>query len=155
MGAIKQQLRADLTAAMKARDKFAKGTLRMALAAIQYAEVAGDEAVELTDDQEIAVLTREQRSRADSAATYAQAGRADLAEKEGAEAEFLKKYLPQPLTEAELTAIVDEEVARAATELKAAPTMKQMGTIVRAVNARAKGRAEGKTVATMVRARLG
>lgn len=154
MGTMKQRLRDDLTAAMKARDEFAKSTLRMALAAIQYAEVAGDVSVDLTDEQVIALLTKEQRSRAESAATYAQAGRTDLAEKEGAEAEFLKKYLPQPLTEDELRVIVDEEIAKVAEELGASPTMKQMGGIVRAVNARTTGRADGKTVASLVRARL-
>ncbi len=154
MGEIKNQLRTDLTAAMKARDEFAKSTIRMALGAIQYAEVAGDEARELTKDEEIAVLTKEQRSRAESAETYAGAGRPELAEKESAEADFLARYLPQPLTEDELVAMVDAEVARSAEELGEQPTMKQMGGIVKAVNAQVAGRADGKTVATLVRQRL-
>lgn len=155
MGAIKDRLRADLTAAMKARDEFAKSTIRMALGAIQYAEVAGDEARQLSETEEVAVLTKEQRSRAESAQTYADAGRPELAEKEAAEAEFLARYLPQPLTEDELVVIVDRQVALAEAELGAKPTMKQMGAIVRAVNEQVVGRADGKTVAGLVRQRLG
>nr|WP_208390436.1 GatB/YqeY domain-containing protein [Brooklawnia cerclae] len=155
VGAIKERLRADLTAAMKARDDFAKSTLRMAIGAIQYAEVAGEQAKELTDAEEIAVLTKEQRTRIESAETYAAAGRPELAEKESGEATLLARYLPQPLTDDELTAIVDEEVAKVEAELGSKPTMKQMGGLVKAVNARVAGRADGKTVATQVRARLG
>ncbi len=155
MATIKDRLRADLTAAMKARDEFAKSTIRMALGAIQYAETAGDEARELTDAEETAVITKEQRSRAESAETYAAAGRPELAAKEAAEAEYLARYLPQPLTEDELVAIVDAQMAAAEAELGARPTMKQMGAIVRAVNEEVAGRADGKTVAGLVKARLG
>ena len=154
MGAIKKQLRADLTTAMKNRDEFAKSTLRMAIAAIQYGETAGDEARELSDDEEIAILTKEHHNRAESAETYRQAGRDDLADKEAGEAKLLENYLPSPLSDEELAKIVDEQVAASAAEIGSQPTMKQMGSIVKAVNAIVKGRAEGKTVATMVRARL-
>lgn len=154
MGEIKARLQADLTAAMKARDEFAKSTIRMALGAIQYAEVAGDQARELSATEELAVLSKEQRSRTESAQTYAEAGRPQLAEKEAAEAEFLARYLPQPLSEAELVEIVDAQVAAAAAELGGPPTMKQMGAIVRAVNEQVTGRADGKTVAGLVRQRL-
>ncbi len=155
MGVIKDQLRADLTAAMKARDEFAKSTIRMALGAIQYAEVAGEQARALSESEEIAVLTKEQRSRTESAETYAAAGRPELASKEAAEAEFLTRYLPQQLSADELVAIVDEQVAQAEAELGAKPSMKQMGAIVRAVNEQVAGRADGKTVAGLVRQRLG
>lgn len=155
MGAIKDRLRADLTAAMKARDEFAKSTIRMALGAIQYAETSGDIARDLSEAEEIAVLTKEQRSRAESAETYAAAGRTELATKEAAEAEYLARYLPQPLTEDELVTIVDAQVAAVAAELGSQPTMKQMGAIVRSVNEQVAGRADGKTVATLVRQRLG
>lgn len=155
MATIKDRLRADLTAAMKARDEFAKSTIRMALGAIQYAEVAGDEARGLSEAEEIAVITKEQRSRSESAETYAAAGRPELAEKEAAEADFLARYLPQPLSEDELVAIVDARMAAAEAELGAKPTMKQMGAIVRAVNEEVAGRADGKTVAGLVKARLG
>lgn len=150
MGAYKDRLKTDLAAALRAKDEAAKGNIRMLLAAITNAEVAGATAKQLSDVEELAVLTREHRQRKDSAQTYADAGRSDLADKETSEAEFIATYLPTPLTDDELKAIVAEEIA--AFE---APTMKQMGQIVKAVNARAAGRAEGKTVATLVRAALG
>ncbi|WIY83721.1 GatB/YqeY domain-containing protein [Propionimicrobium sp. PCR01-08-3] len=154
MGDIKNQLRKDLTTAMKQRDDFAKSTIRMALAAIQYAEVAGDEAHDLSEAEEIKVLTKEQHSRTESAETYAAAGRPELAEKEAAEAEFLGRYLPKQLSEAELTAIVDAQMAATEAELGAKPTMRQMGSIVKAVNEKVAGQADGKTVATLVKARI-
>lgn len=150
MGIHKDQLKADLATALRAKNEAAKGNIRMLLAALTNAEVAGATAKQLTDDEELAVLIKEHRQRKDSAQTYAEAGRQDLADKETSEAEFIAAYLPTPLTEAELKDIVAEEVAAFD-----APTMKQMGQIVKAVNARVAGRAEGKTVAALVRAALG
>lgn len=154
MAELAEQLKVDLTAAMKARDDAAKSTLRMAIAALRNESVAGDEARELTLAEEQAVLTKEVRKREDSAQTYADANRPELAEKEAAEAKFLAAYLPAALNDDELKALVGEEVAKAEAELGAKPTMKQMGGIVRAVNERAAGRADGKTVAGLVRAAL-
>ena len=154
MGEIKNRLRKDLTAAMKQRDDFAKSTIRMALAAIQYAEVAGDQARDLSEAEEISIITKEQRSRTESAQTYADAGRPELAEKEAAEADFLTRYLPQPLSQDELVAIVDAQMAATEAELGAKPTMRQMGAVVKAVNEKVAGRADGKTVAGLVKARI-
>lgn len=154
MAELKDRLRADRVTAMKARDELAKNTLGMALSAIQVEEVAGEVARELTDDEVLKVLTREVAKRKDSAEAYTAGNRPELAEKELAEAAVLQAYLPAALTEAELDAIVAGEVAAAAAELGAAPTMKQMGQIIKAVNARAAGRAEGATVAAKVRAAL-
>lgn len=153
MGASKERLKADLAAALRARDEHAKTTIRALMAAIATEEVAGDTARELSDDEELKVITREQRKRRESAETYADAGRDDLATKEAAEADFIAAYLPQPLTAEELQVIVDEEVAavRAAGE---EPSMRNMGSIVKAVNTRAAGRADGGTVAGLVRAAL-
>ncbi len=150
MGATKDRLRQDLAIAMRAKDDAAKGTIRMMLAAIRVDEVAGDAQRELSDAEELTVLTKEMRKRVDSAETYAAAGRTDLAEQETSEAEFIAGYLPAPLTEQELTELVDAEIAA----LDDPPTMKQMGTLVKAVAARAEGRAEGKAIAAMVRSRL-
>lgn len=150
MGATKDRLKKDLAAALRAKDEAAKTNIRMMLGAITVEEVAGAVARELSDAEELAVITKEAHKRRDSAATYADAGRADLAEKEAAEAEFISGYLPAPLSPAELTAIVDEEVA----SLGQAPTMKDMGTLVKAVSAKAAGRAEGKEIAALVRARI-
>jgi len=155
MAELKDRLRADRVVAMKARDELAKNTLGMALTAIQLEEVAGDVARELTDDEVLKVLTREAAKRKDSAEAYAAGNRPELAEKELAEAALLQAYLPAALSEAEVDALVAEEVAAAAAALGAQPTMKQMGQVIKAVNARAQGRAEGATIAAKVRSALG
>lgn len=154
MAGLKDRLRADRDAARKARDELAKDTLGMALTAIQLAEVAGEVARELSDDEVLQVLTREVAKRKDSAQAYTDGKRPELAEKELAEAAVLQAYLPAALFAAEVDAMVAEEVAAAAAALGAAPTMKQMGQIIKAVNARTQGRAEGAVVAAKVRAAL-
>jgi len=155
MAELKDRLRADRVVAMKARDELAKNTLGMALTAIQLEEVAGEVARELTDDEVLKVLTREAAKRKDSAEAYAAGRRPELAEKELAEAAILQAYLPAALSEGELDALVAEEVAAAAAALGAQPTMKQLGQVIKAVNARAQGRAEGAVVAAKVRSALG
>lgn len=150
MGATKDRLRQDLAIAMRAKDDAAKGTIRMMLAAIRVDEVAGDAQRELSDAEELTVLTKEMRKRVDSAETYAAAGRTDLAEQETSEAEFIAGYLPALLTQQELAELVDGEIAA----LDEPQTMKQMGALVKAVAAKAEGRAEGKAIAAMVRSRL-
>ncbi len=154
MAGLKDTLRADRIAAMKARDEIAKNTLGMALTAIQLEEVAGTVARELSDDEVVKVLTREVAKRKDSAQAYADGKRPELAEKELAEAAVIQAYLPAALTDDEVDGLVAEEVAAAAAALGEAPTMKQMGQVIKAVNARAQGRAEGAVVAAKVRAAL-
>ena len=153
MGSIKVQLKSDLADALRARDDFAKSNIRMLMAAITTEEIAGDSPVELTDGQEVDVVAKEQRKRRDSAAIYADAGRADLAEREAAEAEYMARYLPVPLSDDEVKVIVAEEVD-ALIAGGETPSMKHMGGLVKAVNARAAGRAEGKVVAGFVRSAL-
>jgi uncharacterized protein YqeY len=150
MADLKDRLRADLTAAMKARDAFRTGVLRMVFSAIQNEEVAGESARELSHAEEEAVLGREVRKRKESAEAYDAGGRPELAEKERAEVELLATYLPTPLTEAEVDAIVAEEVAA----VGAGAGMRAMGQVIKAVNARAKGRADGSVVAAKVKAAL-
>lgn len=154
MAGLKDRLRADRVAAMKARDEIAKSTLGMALTAVQVEEVAGEAARELSDDEVLKVLAREVAKRKDSAQAYTDGKRPELADKELAEAAVLQAYLPAALTEDELDALVAQEVAAAAASLGEAPAMKQMGQIIKAVNARAQGRAEGAVVAAKVRAAL-
>lgn len=154
MSELKDTIQADMVAAMKAHDELTKSTLRMAVAAIKNEQVAGSEARELSDDEVIAVLNREVAKRRDSAEAYTTGKRPELAAKELAEVEVLQRYLPAALTEAELDAIVAEEVAAAAAQLGAAPSMKQMGLVIKAVNARAAGRAQGAAVAAKVKAAL-
>ncbi len=153
MAATKDQLKRDLTAALRAKDEHAKTTIRMMMAAISVEETAGRQARELDDAEELAVLTKEMRKRRDSASTYAQAGRQDLAERESSEAEFIAGYLPAPLSEEELDGIVAQEVDRIR-DSGVVPSMRNMGAVVGAVNARAAGRADGAVVAAKVKERL-
>ncbi len=149
---LKDRLQADLTAAMKARDAVTTSTIRMLRAAITNAEVAGDQAVELSDAETIAVLQTEAKRRTEAADVYEQAGRADSAAKERAELAVIQRYLPAALSDAELTALVDEEVARAAEQGASGP--KAMGAVMKAVRERAGAGADGARVAALVKARL-
>jgi len=149
MAEVKERLRADLTAAMKARDSFTTGVLRMAIAAIGNEEVAGNAARELSEAEEQAVITREVRKRRESAEAYAAGNRPELAEKEEREVACLSAYIPGPISEEELDRIVVEEV-----DAVSQATIKQMGVIVKAVNARVQGRADGAIIASKVRAAL-
>jgi uncharacterized protein YqeY len=149
---LKLQLKNDLTAAMKAGNDIAKSTIRMALSAITNAEVAGDEAVELSDDQVIKVLQSEVKKRQESAEVYEQAGRTEAAIKERAEAEVLSVYLPASMSDEEIAAVVQEEVERAATQ--GAEGMKAMGAVVKAVRERVGSGADGSKIADLVKAAL-
>lgn len=151
---LEQQLHTDMVAAMRAKDKDLTTTLRMAIAALKKEKVAGDVARELTEEEETAVLQREVRARKDSAQAYTDGGRAELAEKELREAEVISKYLPAMLTDEELDAVVTEEIAALEAANGERPAMKQMGMVIKAVNARVSGRAEGATVAAKVKAAL-
>jgi len=111
---IKSRLQTDLTASMKARDELTTSTLRMLRAAITNAEVAGAKAIELTDEQAIAVLQSEAKKRGEAAEIYEEAGRAESAAKERAELVVIERYLPAAMGDEELQAIVAEEVANAA-----------------------------------------
>ncbi|MCL4722625.1 MAG: GatB/YqeY domain-containing protein [Gammaproteobacteria bacterium] len=154
MSELKDRIQADLVAAMKARDDLTRSTLRMVMTAIQTAQVAGATARELDDDEVLAVLNREVAKRRDSAEAYTAGRRPELAARELAEVEVLQRYLPAALTDEELDVLVAEEVAAAAAQLGATPTMKQMGLVIKAVNARVAGRAEGAKVAAKVKAAL-
>jgi uncharacterized protein len=150
MAELKTRLRTDLTAAIKARDELRAATLRMALAAVTTAEVAGASARELTDDEVLTVLGKEAKKRKEAAQAYDGAGRGELAARERAELGVLEGYLPAELDEAELETIIDEVLAGLGTSGPAA-----MGPAMKEVRARVGGRADGAHVAAMVRQRLG
>lgn len=149
MSDLKQQISTDLTTAMKARDKVTSSTLRMVMTAIQNAQVAGDSAKELTDDEVLAVITKEGKKRRDAIAEYEKAGRAELAAAEQAELEVLEAYLPQQLSDAELESLVAQAVAEAGATEKS-----QMGQAMKAAQAKVAGRAEGGRVAAAVKKHL-
>jgi uncharacterized protein len=154
MGTLEDRLHQDMITAMKARDTVLTTTLRMGIGALKNEKVAGKQARELSEADEIAVLQREVRSRKDSAQAYTEGGRPELAAKELAEIEVLSAYLPAMLSDEELDAIVTEEVSSAEQASGEKPTMRQMGAVIKAVNARTAGRAEGKVVAAKVKAAL-
>jgi uncharacterized protein YqeY len=147
---LKDRLRTDLTTAMKSRDELSTATLRMVLAAVSAAEVAGKEARELTDDEVLTVLRREAKKRREAAEAFAGAGRAEQAERERAEEGVIAGYLPAQLEDADLAAIVADVVTRTG-----ASGMKDMGKVMGAVQGAVAGRAEGGRVAAEVRRQLG
>lgn len=149
---VKARLQADLTVAMKARDEVSTSTIRMVRAAITNAEVAGDTAVELTDDQVIGVLQSEAKKRLEAAEVYEQAGRVESAAKERAELAVIERYLPAAMGDDELAAIVDESIAAAAAAGATGP--KAMGQVIKAVRERAGASADGGRVAALVKERL-
>lgn len=153
MAELKDQLRADMKEAMKAHDQQRLAVIRAALASFMTAEVEG-EAHELTTAEERKLVTKEVRQRRDSAETYAEAGRQDLVDKELAEAEILQGYLPAPMTAADVAALIEDEFAAVEADTGAAPTMKQMGSIMKAVNAKVAGRFDGGAIAAQVKGRL-
>jgi uncharacterized protein YqeY len=154
MAELKTRLRADLTDAMKAKDKLRTATLRMLLAAIQTEEVSGKQARELSDDEVLKVLAKEARKRGEAAEIYTQNGRGELAANEHAEARVIDEYLPTPLTDAELADVADTAMAQVAEELGERPGMKQMGLVMKAATALAAGKADGARLSKAVKDRL-
>lgn len=146
---LKDRLAGDMRAAMKARDQITTATLRMALAAVRSAEVAGKAARELSDDEVVGVLGKEARKRREAAKAYTQAGRSELAATEQAELEVLRRYLPAQLSDAELTDLVARTLAGGGFSGPAA-----MGPAMKAVQGEVAGRAEGARVAAEVRRQL-
>lgn len=152
MSALKDRLRADLNASLKARDSLRTAVIRMALTAISNAEVAGTTARELSDEDVISVLSSEAKKRREAAAAFDDGGRPELAEKERAEAEILADYLPAQLSAEEIAAIVDEAIEQTGA---AGEGMKAMGKVMGLVQPKTKGRADGAAVAAEVKRRLG
>ncbi|WP_203994936.1 GatB/YqeY domain-containing protein [Sphaerisporangium rufum] len=149
MSSLKDRLKADLTTSMKARDELRTRTLRMALAAVSTEEVAGKAARELSDDEVVKVLTREAKKRREAAEAFGGAGRAEQAKAEQDEQAVLEEYLPAQLSDEELDRLVAEAVAESGAE-----GPKAMGQVMKVLNPKVAGRAEGGRVAQAVRARL-
>ena len=152
MSVLKDRLRTDLTAAIKARDEVRSSTLRMVLTAITNAEVAGKEARELTDDDIIGVLSSEAKKRREAATAFTDGGRAEMAAKEAAEAEVIAEYLPAQLTGQEIADLVTSAIAQTGA---AGEGMKAMGKVMGMIQPQVKGRADGGAVAAEVRRQLG
>ena len=146
---LKSRLQSDLNQAMKSRDQLRTATLRMTLAAITTEEVAGAQARELSDDEVQRVITRETRKRREAAEAFDQAGRAELADRERAEGGLLEDYLPKQLDDAELA-----ELVRAAVLEAGATEPRQLGAVMKLVQPRVAGRADGRRVSNEVRRQL-
>jgi uncharacterized protein YqeY len=151
MATLKERLRADLTTAMKARDEVRSSTIRMVLTAITNAEVAGKQARELTDDDVVGVLSTEAKKRREAATAFDDAGRAEMADKERAEAAVLADYLPEQLSEEEVAALVSAAIEQTGA---AGDGMRAMGRVMAVVQPQVRGRADGGLVAAEVRRQL-
>ena len=149
---LKDRLRTDLTASMKARDALRSSTLRMLLTSITNAEVAGKQQRELSDDDVVGVLSTEAKKRRESAQAFEEAGRGQSAAKERAEAEIIADYLPEQLDAA---AVADLVTATIASLGVADDGMRAMGTVMGALQPQVRGRADGSLVAAEVRRQLG
>jgi uncharacterized protein YqeY len=149
MSGLAEQLQADLTEAMKARDELRLSVLRMALTAMKSEQVAGGAARELTEDDVLKVLVREAKKRRESAQAYDDAARPELADRERAEGEVLAAYLPAAMPDEELAELVRTAITEAG-----AATPAQLGQVMKAVTPRVAGRADGARVAAEVRRQL-
>jgi hypothetical protein len=149
MPTLKEQLRADLTTSMKARDEVRTRTLRMALTSISNEEVSGNSARDLTDDEVLKILGREAKRRREAAAAFADAGRAEQAAAERAEEEVLTAYLPAQLSDEELAALVAAAIAETGASGPAG-----IGQVMKSVTPKIAGRADGSRVAAQVRSQL-
>ena len=150
---LKARLQSDLTESIRARDQVRSATLRMALTALRSQEVAGDTARELSDDEMISVLGREAKKRREAADAYDGANRPELADRERAELVILDSYLPAQLSDQDLTVIIAEQVTAVAAA--GASGMAAMGRVMKAVQPKVAGLAEGGRVAAEVRRQLG
>lgn len=145
---LKQQITANMTAAMKAQDAARTSTLRMVKAAIMHREKEGGG--EISDEDVVKLLRSQVKQRRDSIEQYQKAGRQELADKEQAEIAIIETYLPQAASQEE----VDQAVAAAITETGAL-SMKDMGGVMKAVMAKLAGKnADGKMVSEAVKAKL-
>lgn len=149
---LKSRIQGDINEALRSGDDLLKSTLRMALAAIMNAEVAGAQATVLTDDQIINLLRSEVKKRAESAEIYAAAGRTELATKETQEMAIIETYLPAAMDAAALASIVAEEVANAAANGQEGA--RAMGAVIKAVKERVGAQADGSAIAAAVKSAL-
>jgi uncharacterized protein YqeY len=146
---LKEQLQRDLTEAMRSKDEIRRDTLRMALTAVTNEEVSGKQARELTDDEVLKVLTRELKKRKEAASAFSDAGQPARADAEQAEAGVLESYLPAQLTDDEVGDLVASVIADLGVGGPAA-----MGQVMKAVQAKIAGRADGARVAGEVKRQL-
>jgi hypothetical protein len=144
---LRDRIQTDIATAMRGGDALRRDVLRMAVNAAYNVEKR--QGTPLTDDEYLAVLTREVKTRRESVEAFRAAGREDLATKEESEIEILRGYLPEALSEAELRALVDEGI-----HATGATSARDLGKVMGWLSPRTRGRADGKVVSGMVAAAL-
>lgn len=144
---LQEQLKSELKTAMQAKDKARVGTIRLLMAEIKQKEVDGRK--ELSDDEILGVLTKMVKQRKESISQFTAANRQDLADKEAAEIEVLKAFMPQPLSDAEVDALID-----ATLQQLAVTSPQEMGKVMNALRPQLQGRADMAVVSTKLKARL-
>ena len=143
MGTLTEKVRADMTAAMKAQEKERLSVIRMLQSALKNEQI--DAGHELSDEEAMSVIRKSVKQRQDSIEQYSNAGRNELADKERAEMEILKSYLPAEMSEEELENGLREIVAATGAQSK-----KDLGKVMKEATARYKGRADGKKIQEIV-----
>src|SRR6202030_3969842 len=146
--ALKDRITEDMKSAMRAGDKQRLGTIRLALAAIKQREI--DERITLDDGQVLAVLEKMIKQRREAITQFASGGRADLVAKETAEITVLQGYLPAPMSEAQIDALIGEAIAATG-----AASIKDMGKVMAVVRPKAQGRADMGAVSARIKHKLG
>ena len=144
---LQEQLKSELKTAMQAKNKARVGTIRLAMAEIKQKEVDGRK--ELTDDEILAVLTKMVKQRKDSISQFTAAGRQDLADNEAAEIEVLQGFMPQPLSDAEIDALIDTTLQQLAVT-----SPQEMGKVMNALRPQVQGRADMAVISAEIKARL-
>ena len=147
MSTLKDQLQSDVKAAMKSRDKRSRGALRLIMAELKRREV--DERIELQDQDILVILEKMTKQRRDSLTQYEAAGRSDLAEQEQFELDLIAAYMPEPIGEDELAAMVE-----AAITTTGASAMADMGKVMAVLKSEVQGRADMGQVSRIVKASL-
>jgi uncharacterized protein len=144
---LKDRLQEDMKAAMRSGEKDRLGTIRLIMAAVKQREV--DERITLDDTQLLGVLEKMGKQRRESIAQFQAGGRADLVAKENAELAIINGYMPAPLADDELDALINETITQTG-----ASSLKDMGKVMGIIKAKAQGRADMATVGTRIKARL-
>jgi uncharacterized protein YqeY len=144
---LKARITEDMKQSMRDGDKATLGAIRMIMAAIKQKEV--DERIELDDAAVLGVLEKMLKQRRESVAQFKEAGRKDLVDREEAEITVIERYMPEPLNEAELQALVAQAVQETGAE-----SMRDMGKVMAMVKQRAQGRADMSGVSALVKAKL-
>jgi len=147
---LQQRVDSDLKEAMRAKDTTKLGVLRMLKSALKYAAIAKSDAeAELSDAEAVQVIRKQAKQRQDSIESFEKGGRAELADKEKEELAILNTYLPQGMSPDELAKVVRETIAELGATSKA-----QMGAVMKALQAKAGDRADGKTLSSEVARQL-